>query len=782
MMYYRGFYTVVFMFIPLWLCAQGRVTISGDITDRKTGETLIGAVVKTDERHIVSSNEFGSYSLTVPSGRLHLSVSAMGYKVYEADLLLNRDSVISVQLDEDVQELQQVVIHSEEKGGDNTRQLIGSEKLDLETFQKLPVLFGERDVFKMIQLLPGVQPASEGSSGFYVRGGTTDQNLIVLDDAVVYNPSHLLGFVSTFNSDVIKDATLYKGNAPANFGGRLSSVLDIRMLDGDKYNYHVAGGISPVSSRIGVDGPLMKGKSSFNLSARRTFVDLFTRLSNDKRINSSVLYFYDLNARLNFEISQKYRLYISGYYGEDELGLDGFRLKWHNGVASLRLNAKIRPDLYSNTSFTFTDYMSVIRISSDETDVKLQSEIMDFTLKQEFLFYPSPLHTIRAGYNTIVHYITPGELDGSGTPSLGVADMSRRLAWENAVYVNDDWKIASWLNMNAGLRLVNFNSCGPGNYYVPGSDGTMDTLSAATGRFYASYFNAEPRLGLNFIPAKNVAIKLGYARHTQFIHLLSNATAGNPTDKWIASSNIVRPEISDQVSLGYSHVFYNGMFEVNLEGYFKYMQNQIDYKTGADVLNNELYEADLLFGNGRAYGAEFLFRKLKGNITGWVSYTLSRSERRIDQINDGTWYPARQDRTHDLNIVLMYHYKRWTFSGTFVYYTGNAVTFPSGKYEIDGKVVWMYTERNGYRMPDYHRLDLGVTVDVRSKRVKLNKKGEPRRKMLISELGFGAYNVYNRYNTYRITFRKSDADPDKTEAVSTALFGIVPYVSWSFKF
>lgn len=777
-------YVILILGITGWGHAQSNITVSGFVKDAQNGEPLIGAnIFSVNPQAGIITNEFGFFSITLPSGKLQLQAQYLGYINQKLDTIIQTNFRWDVMLQPSSKDLSEIHITDSVSINSFLSSLPSVEKIDLQLMNKLPVLIGERDFIKSMQLLPGVQAASEGSSGFYVRGGSVDQNLIVLDDATVYNPSHLLGFFSSFNADAIKEATLYKGNAPAQYGGRISSVLDVRMNEGDNQQFHVGGGVSLIAARIMAEGPIQKGKSSFLVSGRRTYADLFTRLSSNETIKNTVLYFYDINAKMNFNLGKKSRLHISGYYGQDELGLSDFHLRWHNAVGTLRFQHLIRSNVFSNTSFVFSDYSSTVKVNTDSVGVKLRSEIMDFQLKQEFQIYPSHKHTIRTGVISTVHIVTPGEIDGSGANGFNITDLSKRYSWENALYINHEWTALHWMNIQTGLRVVNFNATGPGDFYVKNNSGEIsDTLHYPAFSFPASYLNIEPRLFFNIQPFRYTSIKLGYARHTQFLHLLANSFASNPTDKWVPSSNLVRPEISDQVSLGVFQQVHQQMFEISLEGYFKHLQSLLDYKNGADVLNNELYEADLLSGNGRAYGMEFCFKKNKGKFTGWIAYTLSRSERRIEGINDFNWYPARQDRTHDLSIVLMYTWKRFSFSGVFVYYTGNAVTFPSGKYEIDGRIIYVFTERNGYRMPDYHRLDLGVAIDIRSNKERFNKKGLPKRKMIVSELTLGAYNVYNRHNTYRITFRESKTEPGKTEAVSTALFGIVPYIGYNFKF
>lgn len=761
-----------------------KITVSGTVKDATTGETLIGVALRPAEipQAGAVTNEYGFYSLSIPGGRYQLQWEYLGYEKTVLSVDLRSDTVLDIHLRPHSRELGTVEVVAEKEDDKVTQTQIGMDKINMQVMNKIPVLLGERDILKTIQLMAGVQPSSEGSSGFYVRGGSTDQNLILLDEAVVYNPSHLFGFFSVFNSDAIKDATLYKGNAPAQYGGRLSSVLDIKMNEGDNQNYHISGGLGLISSHLNVEGPIQKGKSSFLVTGRRTYADLFLKLTNDSNLRKTSLYFYDINAKMNFRLSKKSTLYISGYYGSDQLSM-GSSMDWSNGTSTIRWNYLIHPKLFSNTCFTFSDYTNNIRISADNLEIGIHSEIMDFNLRQEFQYYPSTAHALRFGFNSIYHIIRPGDISRSGDTISGISNLTRRYSWENALYAGDEWKITKFMKASYGIRLVSFSVLGGGNFYTFHPDGSVaDTLITADGDFVTTYVNAEPRLSLHFQVSSSTAIKVGYARHTQFLHLLSNSTATNPTDRWVPSSNNIRPEIADQVSLGVFQNIGGKMFEVSLEGYFKQMQNTVDYKDGADILNNELYEAELLYGEGRAYGMELTLKKKEGKFTGWVAYTFSRTEKQINGINNGSWYPAKQDRTHDISLVLMYELGRFTFSGSWVYYTGNAVTFPSGKYQVDGKIEYLYTERNGYRMPDYHRMDLGITVDLRNKQTRLNKYGNSKRKMIVSELSFGAYNTYAMHNAYSINFRQDEYDPTQTVAVKTYLFSVVPYISYNFKY
>ncbi len=752
--------------------AQTRHTISGYVKDAKTGEQLIGATVrlKGDPNTGTAANEYGFYSLTLPAGSYTLLAGSIGYGIFELKLELSGNLKQDIALAPEGKQLSEVTVSGRAKNDRVTAAQMGVEHINMQEINLLPVLFGERDVLKTIQLLPGVKTAGEGNSGFFVRGGAADQNLILLDEALVYNPSHLLGFFSTFNSDAIKDATLYKGNMPAQYGGRLSSVMDIKMKDGNNQEYHATGGIGLIASRLSVEGPIVKDKGSFLISGRRTYADLFLKLSGDTLINRNQLYFYDLNLKASYRLSDKDRLYLSGYFGQDKLGLaDLFGLSWGNSTGTLRWNHQFSPKLFSNTSVIYNDYRYDIDINTASLEGTIKSRIKDWNVKEELTFFPNTRNTIRAGLNTNYHTIMPGIYGGD----FSVPSQPDNHSWENAVYVNNSWKASPNLNMEYGLRVSSFSVLGGDNkFYTLNPDGSIaDTTTYAKGSFVKTYFVPEPRISLSYRMNETSSIKAAYSRNAQYLHLITNSSAGNPTDKWVPSNNIIKPGIADQVSAGYFRNFLDNRYEFSVESYYKYMQHQIDYRDGADVLSNNPLEPQLLFGIGRAYGAELLLRKTEGRFTGWIGYTLSRTERKIDGINGGAWYVARQDRTHDVSVVGIYQLNpKWTLSGTWVYYTGNAISFPSGKYEVDNQVVFYYTERNGYRMPAYHRLDLSATWKLRE------------RKHFSSELAIGLYNAYGRQNAYAITFREDPDDPSKTQAVQTALFRFVPSITYNFKF
>ena len=670
-------------------------------------------------------------------------------------------------MSENTSQLKEVVVSNKRKDDNLRKTEIGVEKLDIKEIEKIPIIFGEKDILKTIQLLPGVKSAGEGNSGFFVRGGSADQNLILLDEAPVYNASHLLGFFSTFNSDALKDVSIIKGNSPAQYGGRLSSVLDVKMKEGNNQGYNVTGGLGLISSRLSVEGPIQKDKSSFIVSGRRTYADVFLKATDDFKDNS--LYFYDLNAKANYRINEKNRIYASGYFGRDVLGFgDNFGIDWGNTTATVRWNSIISPKLFSNTSFIYSNYDYNIKINSGGTDFNINSQIKDWNLKQEFQFFPNAKNSWRFGFNSIHHNITPSRFEGD---NITAEEKESRYSLENAVFANNTMKLSNKFTLDYGLRFSFYTILGGDTYNIYDKGTLTDSVVLESGDFGKTYYNLEPRMQFSYLLNDVSSIKGGYARNTQHLHLLSNSTSSTPTDQWIGNSYNIKPEISDQMSIGYFRNFSNNRFQFSVEGYYKHMQNQVDYKDGADINSAPDIERELLYGIGRAYGVELLLKKTEGKFTGWVGYTLSKTERKIDGINNNEWYAARQDRTHDLSVVGMYQLtKRWSLSGLFVYNTGNAVTFPSGKYNVGGNTTYYYTERNGYRMPAYHRFDIGATYT------------KPHKKRFESSWNFSVYNVYGRENAYTITFEDHPDDPTRTRAIQTSLFRCVPSITYNFKF
>lgn len=762
------------LFTTIHSYAQEKKSISGTLSEMSSGEGMIGVKVRVLNLQGVgsTSNEYGFYSITLEPGDYVLEYRFFGYETIIDSISLNEDLSINKELVEEAKQIERVVITSRKADENISRTQVGVDNLDMRQIAKVPVIFGEKDIIKTMQLRPGVKSGGDGSSGFFVRGGGSDQNLILLDEAPVYNASHLLGFFSTFNSDAIKNATIYKGTAPAQYGGRLSSVLDIRMNEGNSKKYQVSGGLGLISSRLNLEGPIVKDKGSFLISGRRTYADLFLKLSNDENLNSSSLYFYDLNVKLNYKISDKDRLYVSGYFGRDKLGVSGFGLTWGNVTGTLRWNRIINSKLFSNTSFIASNYIYQIAIESNGAEFSINSDLQDYNLKQEFQYYPNSRNNIRFGFNTMHHSILPGQIEAEDGTGVNPIMQRSKLSWENALYISNEFKATDRLSFIYGVRGTGFSLLGNGGeYYSFNQDGSLENTKVhEKNKFITSYFNLEPRLNASYVYSKSASVKGGYARNVQNVHLVANSTGDNPTDIWIPSSNNIKPELSDIVSLGWFKNFKKNKYEFSAETYYKISQRQIDYRDGANTLANNLLEGELLYGDGRAYGLELYLKKVSGKFSGWISYTLSKTERQIDGINNSEWYNARQDRTHDLSLVGIYDItKKLSVSATFVYYTGNAITLPSGKYYVDNQVQWLYTERNGGRMPEYHRLDVGVTW-IR----KQTEKYE-------SSWNFSVFNAYGRENAYSLSFRENESKTG-TEVVQTSLFKMIPSVTYNFKF
>ncbi len=753
------------------LFSQSKFTISGTIKDGKTGEELIGATVFLKDTTGIGAvtNAYGFYSLTIPSSKKEIAVRYVGYEDFSVTLDSLKNQSINVSLSPASKTLKEVEVKATKSNENITTSQVSAIKLDIKQLEKIPVLFGEKDILKTIQLLPGVQPASEGNAGYYVRGGSNDQNLILLDEATVYSPAHMLGFFSVFNNDAIKDATLYKGNMPAEYGGRLASVLDLKMKEGNSKEYVIGGGIGLISSRLNIEGPIVKDKGSFIVTGRRTYADLFLKLSKKENLKKSILYFYDINAKANYRIGKRDRIFLSGYFGQDKFGLqDRFTIVYGNATATLRWNHIFSDKLFSNTSFIYNEFNYTIGINVASIDVK--SQIRDFSLKEDLDYYLNSKNKLKFGFLTTFHTIVPGQVISSDTARIGNIILTKNYGWESSVYAQHEISLWNKVNINYGIRLSVFSQVGPSKYFKFPNEDVIDTFNLKLGQFGKTYFNPEPRVSIsyNFIPS--MSFKAAYSRNTQNLHQLSTTTTSAPTDRWIMTSNNTKPEISDQVSAGYFVNFHKDMFELSVEGYYKWMQNQIDYKNGATLRANEAVETELLYGVGRCYGAEFFFKKKEGKFTGWVSYTFSRSERKFPTVNRETWFASRYDRTHDLSIVLMYDITpRINVSATWVYYTGLAATFPIGKYVLNGEIVPLYGDRNQDRFPAYHRLDIGATFVLK------------KRKTWEHDLNISVYNLYARKNAYSIDF-KTDYNTGTSYAEKTYLFRIVPSITYNFKF
>ena len=766
------FFLILFTQITL-IQGANKHTLSGTITDATTGESLIGASirVKDDPNNGVTTNSYGYFSLTLPDGNYTFVVSYLGFKTIEESIQLNINKQLQLKMSPDSRQLEDVEVTAVRKNNNIVSTDMGVERLEMKEIAKIPVIFGEADILKTLKLTPGIKSVGEGNGGFFVRGGNSSQNLILLDEATVYNADHLMGFFSTFNSDAIKDIQMFKGTAPAEYGGRISSVLDVKMNEGNNQDYHVGGGIGLISSRLNVQGPLSKDKSSFLITGRRTYADLFLKLSPDELINNNQLYFYDLNAKLNYILDDNNRLYISGYFGRDIFEFqERFGIDWGNRTGSVRWNHIWNEKLFSNLSVIYSDYSYKVNVAQD-AGFSLKSIIETWNLKQDFQFYLNSKNTLNFGLQISFHNITPGQLELTDDAEINPVKLQKRMANETGLFISNNWKPSHNLNIQYGLRLAAYNLTGAGDFYTYNNGELMDTTHYNQGEIVQSYIYPEPRLNIAWVLNDRNSLKAGYTRNTQNLHLISNSTASMPTDIWIPSSKLVKPEIGDQVSLGYFRNFNKDKYQLSIETYYRWMQNQIDLKNGANINANEHIEGELLFGQGRAYGVEFLIKKKYGKLNGWIGYTWSRTERLIDGINNNNWYPARQDITHDLSVVGIYDIsKKWSVSATWVYNTGNAVTFPSGKYLINGQVEYYYTERNGYRMPAYHRMDIGATLQL-----KKTSKFE-------SNLNFSVYNAYGQKNPFSIDFEQDEVNPAKTNAVMTYLFTYVPSVTYNFKF
>ncbi len=779
------------------LYAQNQYTISGYINDVSNGEALIGATVSLREKPGTGTvtNVYGFYSLTLPQDSYTVNYSYLGFQTQSTQFTLSADTTISMELGDDEVELQEIII-SADRPEDNFQDVkMSREELKIEKIKSLPALFGEVDVLRTVQLLPGVQSAGEGTTGLFVRGGSADQNLVLLDEATVFNPSHFLGFFSVFNPDAIKNLELYKGGIPARFGGRLSSILDIQMKEGNNKKFNVSGGIGSISSRLTVEGPIKKNQSSFILSGSRTYADVFLKLSNNEDINNNTLYFYDFNAKANYQFNEKHKLFISGYFGRDRFGIaDEFGLNWGNATATTRWNYLISDKLFLNTTFIYSNFDYGFEIDTEVAEFTWTSKLREMSGKLDFNFFANPKNSIDFGYSVQLHKFAPPSIIPSGDTNFAPLILDDKFALEQAVYVSNQQQLTDRVSLEYGLRYSVFQQIGPGKVFIyeegkPLSDETIvDTEEYSTGESIQFYHGLEPRFSARYLVGNRSSIKTSYNRMRQYLQVASNATAGLPIDRWIPADRYVKPLIGDQIAAGYFRNLASNTLEASVEVYYKWMQNVIDFKSGADILLNNNIETEISAGKGWAYGAEFLLRKNVGKTTGWVSYTLSRTRRQIDGINNGKSYNARYDRIHDISLVVSHQLnKRLTLSGTWVYSTGLAVSLPSGRYPLDGQSVPYYDPygRNAHRMPDFHRLDLSAVLDGKPK--------EGRR--WNSSWSFSVYNAYAQKNPFIITFEDLynedtgfDLEGDDTiesvrpAAIKTYLFSIIPSVTYNFKF
>jgi len=784
---------IVLNILFLLVCSSSvlaqKYTLSGTVKDLSNGEDLIGLTIFVKELPGTGTitNVYGFYSLTLPKGEYTIIYSFIGYQKQEVKINFNQDVKKNIELALDAEQLKTFEVTAERDDENVRSSEMSVTKIDIKEIESIPVLFGEKDVMKTIQLMPGVATGGEGTAGFFVRGGSADQNLILLDEAPVYNASHLLGFFSVFNSDAIKDLKLYKGAIPAEYGGRLSSVMDIKMKDGNSKQLSVSGGIGLISSKLTIEAPIVKDKGSFMISGRRTYADVFLGLSKNETTRDASLYFYDFNLKANYRFTEKDRLFLSGYFGKDVLGLKNrFGFDWGNATATLRWNHLFSNKLFSNTSFIYSNYNYNIDISA--ANFNISSQIKDITIKEDLDYFVNDKNKIKMGGSIIYHTFAPGEIKNTGKEAvLNDLKIEERYSFESALYLSNQQKIGGLLTLNYGLRYSNFSQVGPGEVYTYDKAGEItDTSNYNKWESVITYQALEPRLAATYLLNETSSIKASYSRGTQYLHLLSNSSSGSPTDAWMPSSNNIKPEVADQVAIGFFKNLKHNAFEFSVETYYKKLQNTIDYRTGAEITLNPTVEGELLYGKGRAYGIEFFLKKRRGKLTGWVSYTLAKSENRFEEVNKGAWYSAKQDRTHDISVVAMYALsKRVKISSTFVLYTGNAVTFPTGKYVINNQTVNLYSERNGSRMPTYHRMDIGLTWEGKKfKEVKNKETGELEKvkKKMTSNWNFSIYNLYAKENAYSISFQEKENNPLQTEIMQLSLFKMIPSISYNFKF
>ena len=763
-------------------------SVSGYVKDASNGESLIGATVFfKGSANATSTNVYGFYSISMKSGKTTLYVSYLGYKTFEKEIDLNSNLTLDIELAEDEKTTLSEVTISSEKENQNVKSMeMSTVKLDIKQINKIPALLGEVDIVRSIQLLPGVTTVGEGSSGFNVRGGNIDGNLILLDEAPVFNSSHLFGFFSVFNPDAVKDVKLYKGGIPAQYGGRISSLLDIRMKEGNNKKLEGSGGIGTIFSRFSIEAPIVKDKASFILAGRRSYIDVLARpIINSKLpdLKDAKFYFYDLTGKLNWRINKKNQVFLSGYFGQDVFGA-GFRFDWGNATATARWNHIFGEKLFLNSTFYYSKYNYFIGFKNDFNSTRFDwgSNIINYSVKPEFIYYLNAKNTIHFGGQTTWYNFQPGEATvTSATGEKTKIGLDNKNGLESAFYIDNEQKINDRLSIQYGIRYSMFNYIADTAFYyfdtIPNSRKRLkEKKSFSENKAISAYGNFEPRFSFKLSLTDESSIKASYNRMSQYLHLVSNTAASTPLDIWTPVTNNILPQLADQVALGYFRNFKENMFETSIEVYYKSMQNQLDYIDNADLLLNEELEADLIQGKGRAYGMELFLKKNKGKLTGWISYTLSRTERLIPGLSKNEWYFARYDRPHNLSITANFELsKKWSFGGNFILQSGIPATFPNVKFEVQGYTVSDNTteKRNSFRNTAYHRLDLSATYTP-TKNEKRRWKGS---------WVFSVYNVYNRQNAFSIFFRPNKDNPSQTEAIRYSIVGtIIPAITYNFNF
>ncbi|GAB4403863.1 MAG: TonB-dependent receptor [Microscillaceae bacterium] len=775
------------------LKAQEKFTVSGYLRDAQTGETLIGATVAVEELNTgATTNAYGFYSLSLPAGSYTLAFSYLGYEPARQTIDLKANLKVDKELTESNTQLKDIVVTGVAEDENLAQVQMSVNKLNIETIQKIPALLGEVDVIKSIQLLPGVSTVGEGATGFNVRGGGVGQNLVLLDEAPVYNSSHLFGFFSVFNPDAVKDVKLVRGGIPAQYGGRLSSILDVRMKEGNSKRFAASGGVGAIFSRLTLEAPIVKDKASFIVAGRRSYIDILARPFLNEDLRNSDFNFYDLTAKANWNINANNQVFLSGYLGRDVFNADNvFSSNWGNATATLRWNHLFNDRLFANFTAFYSNYDYALGFQDEEggdDSFDWESRIITYSFKPEFSYYLSPQNNLTFGGQLLVYEFEPGSATGVSVGEVSEIKLDKKYALEGALYLGNEQNIGKRITLQYGLRYSFFNYTGEGTAYEfaePETPGTRrDVIDSEEFDQWESikvYHNLEPRFALNYRLNEQIALKASYNRMAQYLHLVSNTVASTPLDVWTPSTNNIRPTLLDQYAIGYFHNFRDNSLEFSVEAYYKDYRDLVGYIDNADLLLNFFLEGDLLRGDGRAYGLEFYLRKKTGKLNGWLAYTLARTEERFEGINQGDWYPARFDQTHNINVVAFYDLNpRWSFSANFVLISGTPATFPTSRFGfqgIEGVPHNAEERRNNYRIPVYHRLDLSATLNGK----KTRKDGRPRKNE--DYWVFSVYNVYNRRNPFSITFRNNRDNASITEAVRFSVVGsFIPSVSYNFKF
>jgi hypothetical protein len=774
--------------------APDKVSISGYVRDAANGEALIGATIYiVDIKGGTTTNMYGFYSVTLDKGDYVIEYRYIGYHSLIKEISLNQNSEINIELSEDKKQLEEVVVIG--KTNTNVKRIeMSVNKLDIKTIEKIPALLGEADVIKSLQLLPGVSTVGEGASGFNVRGGSVGQNLILQDEAPIYNSSHLFGFFSVFNPDAVRDVKLYKGGIPAHYGGRISSVLDIRLKEGNSKKFAAQGGVGTIFSRLTLEAPIVKDKSSFVIAARRSYIDVFAKLFTDVLSEGAQLYFYDLSLKGHYDIGKKDKIFLSGYLGRDVFKFDANQgFNWGNNTGTLRWNHIFNEKLFSNMNFIISDYDYALAFGENDLDkFEWDSKVRTLSFKPRLTYFANTNNIWDFGGEFNYYIFTPANATGTSNGEVANVSLPKKYAAEWSLYFNNELNFGNSFGLQYGLRGSGYSHIGPGTVYeyetiIPGQRKIPTSVEEIEGKaVIQNYFNLEPRISLKYQVTSNSSVKASYNRLSQNIHLISNTTASNPLDVWVPGSNNIKPELSNQYAFGFFKNFgLNNEYESSIEVYYRTTDSQIEYIDGADLLINQFLEGDLLFGIGRAYGLELFVKKNTGKLNGWISYTLGRSELKVDGINNSEWYPTRYDQLHNLKVAGFYEInERWTVSATFSFISGTPTTFPTSRFQNQEYLIpYNYlSSRNNTRIPNYHRLD--VSVILNGKKYRKNGKERKNRDYWV----FGVYNAYARKNPFSIYFsqgtdRPVSGEPVPTYATQLAIVGtIIPAISYNFNF